>query len=338
METRLLSERDLPEVRRLMSDFGLAVPEGVAFGVGLFDGARLMACCQFKDGLIQGLAVDRAAQGEGLMGHVVGEVIRRAAALGYRNLGVITKPDAAAQFLQMGFRRVAGAEPSAVYLEFGRGGAADERARLALAAEGKHSPRAALVLNANPFTLGHRHLVRRAAMETAQVFVLVVQEDASAFPFADRLALVEAGCRDMEHVTVLPGGPYAVSRRTFPAYFTRQADLATAQGAMDAALFSELIAPALGASRRYVGTEPLSPTTAAYNGALKARLPASGIELIELPRFELDGIVVSATTVRGLLAQGDIEAAKQLVPETTAAYFDTEAGRAVIEGLGGDGA
>lgn len=335
MEIRDLRPGDALQVRALMESFGLSAPEGAEFGLGLFDGDRLMGCCQFKDGLIQGLAVDRDAQGEGLMARIVHALIQRAAARGVRSLGAVTKPEAAVQFERLGFRRIAGAEPHAVYLEFGRGGIEDEVARFHRAADGVPEPRAAIVLNANPFTLGHRHLIERAAAKNARVFALLVSEDASEFAAGDRLAMARAGTADLPNVDVLPGGPYIVSRRTFPAYFTRRQDLASAQGALDAALFAEVIAPALGVVRRYVGTEAASPTTAAYNRALAARLPGHGIELIEIPRLALGGEAVSASLVRAALSTGDVKRAREWVPASTAAFFESEAGQRAITRIRG---
>jgi [citrate (pro-3S)-lyase] ligase len=39
-------------------------------------------------------------------------------------------------------------------------------------------------MNANPFTLGHRHLVEQAAARCDALHLFVVREDASFFPFS----------------------------------------------------------------------------------------------------------------------------------------------------------
>ena len=41
---------------------------------------------------------------------------------------------------------------------------------------------AAIVMNANPFTLGHQYLVEKAAAENDLVHLFMVSEDASLFP------------------------------------------------------------------------------------------------------------------------------------------------------------
>ena len=115
--------------------------------------------------------------------------------------------------------------------------------------------------------------------------------------------MVRRGVADLANVVVLSGGRYAVSSLTFPSYFTKEENLAKAHTAIDAEIFCRHIAPALGVTRRFVGTEPLSAVTAVYNETLKGRLPRAGIEVTELARLEKDGAPVSASRVRALLGE-----------------------------------
>ena len=85
---------------------------------------------------------------------------------------------------------------------------------------------------------------------------------------------------------------------------------------MDLTLFARHIAPALHIVRRFVGEEPFSPTTAAYNRRMKEILPTYGVSVTEIPRLEN----ISATAVRRLLAEGRLADIQPLVPETTYAY------------------
>jgi [citrate (pro-3S)-lyase] ligase len=220
---------------------------------------------------------------------------------------------------ELGFRIVADASPYAVFLEFGS--IAGEKERFGALAKGKPPHCAALVMNCNPFTLGHRKLIERAAAENPWVWVLVVEEDKSEFSFKDRISLIRDGTEDIPGVQVLSGGEYVISSLTFPAYFTRDAERAAAQGALDAALFAQVIAPALRITRRYVGTEPLSPSTAQYNRALRERLPPEGIELVELPRFEGPEGLISASAVRESLKQGVWDRVRGLDPDTTWSFL-----------------
>ncbi len=220
------------------------------------------------------------------------------------SLYLFTKPDKVQQFVGLGMRHIATARPYVALLEWGSEGLKEYQDFIkGIANQNKEGIIAALVMNCNPFTKGHRYLVEKAAAEAQRVFLFVVQENASLFPFADRFEMVKRGTADIENVTVLPGGRYIISDMTFPSYFTKEENLAHAHAAMDAEIFAGCIAPVLNVNRRYVGTEPISEVTAIYNEELKKRLPRKGIEVLEIPRLESADTVISASRVRGLLKQ-----------------------------------
>ena len=95
---------------------------------------------------------------------------------------------------------------------------------------------------------------------------------------------------------------------------------------MDARLFRDGIAKPLNITKRYVGTEPLSHTTAIYNETLQTELQPS-VQLIEIDRkqFEMTR-VISATTVRSAIERGDEMLYQQLVPPTTKQFIDKHLG------------
>ena len=336
---------DVERARPLLEACGLTVPEGVEYTAGVFDDGTgaLVATASLKGDMIQGVAVDPARQGEDLMGKLLTCLIDEASRRGHRSLHLFTKPEKAVQFQGLGFRQVAVARPYAALMEWGDGGIRQYQAMLSdvrRAAEqrwqeGRRSGvsevpvAAALVMNCNPFTRGHRYLVEQACSLADIVYLIVVEEDRSLFPFADRLEMVKQGVADLEQVTVLSGGRYAVSSLTFPSYFTKEENLAYAHTAMDAELFGRCIAPTLGVTLRLVGEEPLSPVTAIYNEALLSRLPQKGIDVRVIPRKEAGGEPVSASRVRALLRElrnrgqwvEDSEEFEELLPETTMEYL-----------------
>ena len=173
-----------------------------------------------------------------------------------------------------------------------------------------------VVCHANPFTRGHLHLIATASAQCDHMLVFVVAEEGGPFPAADRLALVREGTAHLPNVTVCSGGDFIVSRSTFPAYFLRDEQSEDARCDLDLTLFARHIAPALHIVRRFVGEEPFSPTTAAYNRRMKEILPTYGVSVTEIPRLEN----ISATAVRRLLAEGRLADIQLLVPETTYAY------------------
>ena len=175
-----------------------------------------------------------------------------------------------------------------------------------------------VVMNCNPFTLGHRYLIEQAAKQVERLFVMVVREDCSLFAYAERKAMVEQGVAHLENVTVIDGSEYAISQATFPTYFLKRLDdAADTQMLLDLDLFRRHIAPALGATVRFVGTEPTDRLTRRYNQLMHEVLA----DVIETARLEKEGNTVSASRVRKAMEQGDMSTIRQLVPPTTLPYI-----------------
>lgn len=327
----MLEERDitLAEAAPLLLRCGLFPDGPVDATVGLFDGDELAATGSLCGGMLQMMAVAPERQGEDLTARLVTRLLELARAAGHTTLHLFTRPDKTVLFTPLGFVVAAIARPHAALLEWGRPNVLDFCDGLRQAAGADAGPCAALVMNCNPFTLGHRHLIGEAAARYERVVVLAVREDRSEFPFEARLRLLREGVADLPGVVVLSGGRYAVSALTFPSYFTKREALADAHCAIDAELFAQRLAPALGAVCRYVGAEPFSPVTARYNRALKERLPPAGIEVRELPRLEHHGEPISASRVRALFAQGRMDELAPLVPPATLAYLSSAEARSL---------
>lgn len=175
-----------------------------------------------------------------------------------------------------------------------------------------------VVMNCNPFTLGHRYLIEQAAKQVKRLYVMVVREDCSLFAYTERKAMVEQGVADIENVNVIDGSDYAISRATFPTYFLKRLDdAADTQMLLDLDLFCRHIAPALGATVRFVGTEPTDQLTRRYNQLMHEALK----DVRETARLEKDGYAVSASRVRKAMEEGDMNTIRQLVPPTTLPYI-----------------
>lgn len=178
--------------------------------------------------------------------------------------------------------------------------------------------RGVVVMNCNPFTLGHRYLIEQAAKQVERLFVMVVREDCSLFAYAERKVMVEQGVAHLKNVTVIDGSEYAISQATFPTYFLKRLDdAADTQMLLDLDLFRRHIAPALGATVRFVGTEPTDQLTRRYNQLMHEVLA----DVRETARLEKEGNAVSASRVRKAMEQGDMSTIRQLVPPTTLPYI-----------------
>lgn len=190
---------------------------------------------------------------------------------------------------------------------------------------------AALVMNANPFTLGHQYLVEKAASENDILHLFIVSEDQSLVPFSVRKKLVLEGTAHLKNIIYHESGPYIISNATFPSYFQKDADAVMESHAnLDLTIFVR-IAQTLGINYRYVGEEPNSQVTGIYNEIMAKKLPENQIACKIIPRKEANGSVISASTVRTALKSGKMELLKTLVPETTLRYFQSEEAAPVIE-------
>ncbi|MDR1873631.1 MAG: [citrate (pro-3S)-lyase] ligase [Synergistaceae bacterium] len=330
---------ELRQRAELLASRGLSVPGSGGPGsvLGLFEDLpsgeeRLVATGALMGRVIQGVAVREELDGQGLTSTLLGFLIQRAADAGIWHLFLFTRPRGASRFTALGFRPVAETE-SAVLLEWGKPGIEEFLNGLKRETEHVCGSGGCVVVNCNPFTLGHRYLIETAAKKSGRLCVVVVGEDRSEFPFDVRFQLVRDGVADLDNVVVLSGGDYVVSSATFPSYFTKEEEFASVHATLDLTIFAERIAPALSATRRFVGTEPFSPVTNVYNETMKRLLPQYGIAVEEMDRLRIDGAPVSASRVRALLRQGNIEGVRNLVPSTTWRWLASSVAAPVLERL-----
>lgn len=179
-----------------------------------------------------------------------------------------------------------------------------------------------IVMNCNPFTLGHRYLIENTSKQCDILYIFVVEEDKSFFSFDDRIELVRKGTKDLSNVIIVPSGKFIISQITFNAYFQKEEKNDTEiDPTNDVELFATRIAPFMGITKRFAGDEPLDAVTNQYNSTMKRVLPRFHIEFEVIKRKEAGGEVISASRVRGLLQNKEFEKIKQLVPQTTYDYL-----------------
>ena len=322
-------------VENFLAANGLRLEEVDMYLAVLNADGHILAGGGLSKDIIKCIAVAAEARSEGLAAPLVSRLIAEASARGVHNLKVFTKPENQAIFESMGFKLLAQA-PKAILMENGRG---LERYCEYLRSFRREGRGGVIVMNANPFTLGHKYLIDKASEQVDTLYVIPVREDVSQFPYAERLAMIQAananpthtdasfvmpGGDRGSHVVVLEGSDYCISAATFPTYFLKDlSDAAETQMRLDLDLYSRWIAPALGASVRFVGSEPFDALTAHYN----TLIPNS----VEIPRLHLaytgpevcftSAPVVSASKVRQALAEGRYREAAAMCPETTHPYL-----------------
>ena len=326
----LADQQGIGELDELLAGAGIRRDGSLDYIAGMYNSSRrLVAAGACSANTLRCLAVDDARQGEGLMAQMVSHLVEYQMAKGVAHLFLYTRCDKAPLFSSLGFHEIARVENQVAFMENRRDGFTDYLREIGAGRKGGRG--AALVMNCNPFTLGHRYLAERAAAENDVLHLFVVSEDASLIPFADRYRMVEEGCGGLGNVALHRTDSYMISSAVFPAYFMEdRSEAIEAQAKLDLLLFSR-IAAALGVARRYVGEEPFSRVTGLYNQIMAERLPSLGIACVIIPRMEAGGQAVSASRVRRLIHDGPIEAIKELVPPSTYGYFLSEAGKRSIQ-------
>lgn len=309
------------------------------------DGDEILAGGGLDGNVIKCVAVSESARSEGLMNILVSRLIAIAREEGRESVKAFTKPENEGIFKSLGFALIA-SSPNAILMENGRGGLPEYKKYLAsLARPGRNG---AIVMNANPFTKGHRYLVEQAASQVDNLYVIVVKEDRSRFPYVERKAMIEAGCAGLDNVVVCEGSDYAISAATFPTYFLKKLDDATdTQIALDLDLFVNHIAKPLGVTVRFAGSEPEDALTRRYNELMAEILPGTSvavvrqahqpdpelvkgsalrqarrpIDFVEIPRLEQNGNPISATSLRRALDKGNLKEAMEYIPESSIPYL-----------------
>lgn len=183
----------------------------------------------------------------------------------------------------------------------------------------------AIVVNCNPFTLGHRHLIEYAANKVDHLYIFVVEENLSSFDFITRFHLVVKGLEDLPNITILRSGKFIMSTTTYPEYFSKNELKNThLDASTDMDIFGEYIASILNIKMRFVGEEPFCVVTAEHNKQMQNILPTYGIHVEEVKRKMHDSQVISASLVREFLQNGQINKIQNLVPSTTFEYLNSK--------------
>lgn len=320
------------QVDALLRREGIRRDRNLDYTCGIFDSQwNLAATGSCFANTIRSLAVDSRRQGEGLLSQVVSHLLEIQASRGNPHVFLYTKPETARFFSGLGFYEIARAENDLVFMENRRDGFS--RWCAALAEKRREGRAAAVVMNANPFTLGHLHLVERAAAEWDTVHLFVLSEEAGPIPFAIRRWLAEEGTAHLPGVVCHGSGPYIISAATFPSYFLREEDsVIRAHACLDLQLFGA-IARRLELRCRFVGEEPASRVTALYNQIMARRLPELGVQCRIIPRLERGGRPVSASDFRLAVHDGALDRALELLPESGRRFFSGPEAGAVIAAI-----
>ena len=308
-------------IANFLNKFQLQFDNDIDYSIVVYDNERIIATASKSRNILKCFAILDSYQGMGITNSLVKKIEDRMFQEGLYHFFIVTPRYNKMFFTNIGYKAIITSSEVTI-LENGNRQIKSFLTSLKTKHQVDEKEKACIIINGNPFSLGHQFLIEKAAALNDAVLVFVVTEDKSSFPFSLRLHLVKEGTKHLKNVTVLETGPYLVSQITFPTYFLKDSsDVVKIQTKMDTEIFATYYKPVFNITRRYVGTEPYCEVTKAYNEMMKLVLPKYGIEVIEVERKAINGQVISASSIRELLKKRNFQALKRLVPQTTYDYL-----------------
>ncbi|KYH35226.1 [citrate [pro-3S]-lyase] ligase [Clostridium tepidiprofundi DSM 19306] len=331
-EIDLSDKKQVDEIKDFLAKFDLKLDDNVDYTIAIRLDGNIKATCSKAKNVFKCFAVSPELQGEGISNKLITALNNKLFEEGTYHNFIFTKPKNKQIFTSMNYKDIYEVE-NVCLLE---NGVYDINKYLDKIADKYNidntTEKSALVMNCNPFTLGHRYLIECAARKSKEVLVFIVEEDKSLFPFKYRYELVKKGVSDLENVKVIPGGEYIISSATFPSYFLRKEDeVLKAYTNIDAGIFAKYFCSRFNITDRFVGEEPYCNVTRAYNNALNETLNKYGVKLHIINRKENAGIKISASMVRELIKEDQYDKMKELIPSVTWEFLNSNEGREIME-------
>lgn len=329
----VLLDTEIEEVKNFLEKFNLKYENDITYTLVCKDEQEIVGTASIANNIIKCFAVSCKYQGEGVALKIISQLLNVLNEKEIHKYFVFTTPNNIELFENMAFNLVASTE-SVCLLEGGVNNIEDELNNIKDKYKISSNPKAALVMNCNPMTLGHLYLIKKCARENEEVIIFVVEQNESVFPFVDRFEIVKKEVEKFKNVKVVPSTKYIISNITFPTYFLKEESNSTKVHAeLDLLIFKKYFMPIFAINKRYVGSEPYCEVTSMYNQVIADTLKDKAV-IIEraMTNVKDKDLAISASYVRDILKNGgDMQLLKKIVPSTTYDYLMTESGQKVIE-------
>lgn len=328
----LNKDRDVLEVKNFLKEFNLDLDKDVDYTVVIRQNDEIKATCSKAKSVFKCFAVSEELRGEGVSAILLNALNDKLFEENIYHSFIFTKPENIEIFLGLGYKLIERVEKVAL-LENGIYNIDSYLHKISKKynLEEKRE-RSSLVMNCNPFTTGHLYLIEEASKVSEEVLVFIVEENKSLFPFEVRYNLVKSGTEHLKNVKVLPGGEYIISSATFPSYFLRKKDdILSAYTSLDGKIFGKYFCNKFNINKRFLGQEPYCEVTNQYNKSLKEILPLFNVEVIEIIRKGYEDIAISASAVRELIKEENMNKIKEIVPKVTYDFLNTKEGVEIRE-------
>lgn len=325
-EGRPFLGRELEKLKQFLKKMDLEYDDGIEYSICILnDDYEIIGTGSVDQNVIKCVAIDPNYQGQGYSATILTSLIQYEFEKSRTHIFIYTKPKNLPMFADMGFHTILQTS-DVLFMENQSQGfdkfLKDLKSETPIDALNKKSRVGAIVANCNPFTLGHRYLVEYASSCCDYVHLFVLSDNRNIFSANDRYEMVRLGIQGLDNVILHHTSDYMISAATFPTYFFKdQMQGKEANCQLDLEIFGIKIAPELGISRRFVGTEPFCKITDSYNRVMKKILPAYGIKVEEIARKADNEVSISASLVRTCLTKREYEQVRTLVPKSVYEYL-----------------
>ena len=317
LEALIDSEKDLVKEFLLKND--LYYEETIDKTLYLKENDSIIGTISKENNIIKCFAIDQNYRGENIANTLISAMINLLYQENTNHVMVYTKRLYQDLFISFGFSLIINTDIISI-LEYGITNINKEIESIRKNIENKFDINIfdyninSIVINANPITNGHMHLIEEALKTCDYLVVFLLEEDKSYYSFKERMTLSYISTLYLQNVIVLPSTKYIISNLTFPSYFLKEDNIRNKEWmTTDAFIFKKYFMKLLNIKYRYVGEEN-NGVMKLYNNTLKEVL---GDNLKVIPR--LDNI--SASEVRKLVSAGKIDEAIRYIPHQTEQMF-----------------
>lgn len=317
------------KVREFLKTFNLSFDQYIDYTIIIYQNNDIIATASKSKNVLKSFAIDENYQGLGITNKLIKNIEDKMFEEGIYHFFIYTPSYNKDIFKSVGYDEII-TSSNITLLENGNRNIDYYLNNLKKNYFVSNNEKASIVMNCNPFTLGHLFLITKASKENDEVLVFVVNEDQSLFPFEDRFRLICEGTKHLKNVIVLETGPYLVSNLTFPTYFLKEEDkIISIQTKMDCEIFGNYYKRIFNINKRYIGKEPYCKVTNMYNHMMIETLPKYNIEVIEIERLENNNGFISASKVREYIKNDQLDMIKEVVPNSTYEFLLTEKGKKI---------
>jgi len=318
----------IDEAKNILIDNGLNINDKTDYTTGLFINNKLVATGSLYKNIIKLIAIKKEYQKENLLSLIITNLITELTTRGYSKYFLFTEESNTKYFTNLGFKEVITAK-GVSYLENSNNTIKETLEDLKVSLNLDNKSVGAVIVNCNPPTLGHLHLITSAAKNHDTLLVFLVSEDKSFFPYNARKKMLKQATKDLKNVHILPSTNYLISSSTFPSYFLKDFNAkASIEMHLDVKIFIHYFMPIFNIKKRYVGTEENDTFTNHYNKVLKHYLK-DNLKIIN--RLKTNDTIISASLVRKHFKEGNLSLVKKLVPEATYNFLTSKEAQELLK-------